>query len=207
MTAVKLMKSKTNKPLSIYQFKITLKNVDPQAWRRFQVRNDITLHRLSTTILMVMGWDGGHLHQFNIQGIDYGIPHDDYDEDNMPEDEREIILRDMPKGDLNGFIYEYDFGDGWKHIVVLEKVLELQKGVKYPVCLDGARSCPPDDCGGPHGYADFIKAIKNPGHPEHESMLEWIGGEFDPEEFDVSDINDDLQDIDEEESFLDGENE
>jgi len=201
------MKINTKKPVSIYQFKITLNHVTPLIWRRFQVRSDITLHRLSTTILLVMDWDGGHLHQFRIQGIDYAIPHEDYEEDNMPEDEREIILRDMPQGDLNGFIYEYDFGDGWEHTVVLEKVLEPQKGIKYPVCLEGARSCPPDDCGGPHGYEDFLEAIKNPKHPEHESMLEWIGGEFDPEEFDLDGINDDLKHIDEEEEFFDGDDE
>ncbi len=201
------MKKNNNKPVSIYQFKITLSHVTPPVWRRFQVRSDISLHRLSTTILLVMDWDGGHLRQFRIQGVDYGIPHEDYEEDNVPEDEREIILKDMPQGDLNGFIYEYDFGDGWEHTVVLEKVLEPQKGVKYPVCLEGKRSCPPDDCGGPHGYEDFLDAIKNPKHPEHESMLEWIGGEFDPEEFDLEGINDDLKHIDEEEEFFDGEDE
>ena len=192
---------------SIYQFKITLNHVTPPVWRRFQVRSDITLHRLSTTILIVMDWDGGHLHQFRIQGVDYGIPHEDYEEDNMPEDEREVILKDMPQGDLNGFIYEYDFGDGWEHTVVLEKVLAPDNCVKYPVCLEGARSCPPEDCGGPRGYEDFLKVIKNPKHPEHESMLEWIGNEFDAEELDIEGINDDLQHIDEEEKLLDGEDE
>ncbi len=201
------MKKNNNKPVSIYQFKVTLNHVTPSIWRRFQVRSDVALYRLSTTILLVMDWDGGHLHQFRIGEVEYGIPHEDYEEDNQPEDEREIILSDIPQEALKKFTYEYDFGDGWEHTVVLEKVLESEKGVKYPVCLEGARSCPPEDCGGPHGYEDFLEAIKNPKHPEHESMLEWIGGEFDPEEFDLDGINHDLKHIDEEEKFFDGEDE
>ena len=156
------MKINTKKPVSIYQFKITLNHVTPLIWRRFQVRSDITLHRLSTTILLVMDWDGGHLHQFRIQGIDYAIPHEDYEEDNMPEDEREIILRDMPQGDLNGFIYEYDFGDGWEHDVVFEGALEPEARAFYPRCIAGARNSPPEDCGGIGGYYDLAEKLKKP---------------------------------------------
>jgi hypothetical protein len=90
-------------------------------------------------------------------------------------------------------------------MVVLERVLAPEKGAKYPVCIDGARACPPDDCGGPPGYENFLEAIRNRKHPEHKHMLEWIGGEFDPEEFDVENINEDLKSIVKEEKFFDGE--
>ncbi|MFZ2385490.1 MAG: plasmid pRiA4b ORF-3 family protein [Candidatus Omnitrophota bacterium] len=188
---------------AVYQFKISLNYVSPSVWRLFQVKSDITLHRLATTILLVMGWDGGHLHQFRIGDTEYGIPHEDYEEDNQPEDERRVRLSDIPQDVLGDFTFEYDFGDGWEHMVVLERVLVPEKGVKYPVCIDGARSCPPEDCGGPRGYEDFLKAIRNRRHPEHKHMLEWIGGEFDPEEFDLEGINDDLKDIDEQEELID----
>ena len=196
---------KNNNTVSIYQFKVALNHVTPPIWRLFQVKSDITLHRLATTILMVMDWDGGHLHQFRIDGVEYGIPHEDYEEDNQPEDEREVRLSDISKDALGFFTFEYDFGDGWEHTVILERVLAPEKGVKYPVCIDGARSCPPEDCGGPPGYEDFLEAIRNRKHPEHKHMLEWAGGEFDPEEFDLEGVNYDLKSIDDEEKFLDGE--
>ena len=189
----------------VYQFKVALNHVTPPIWRLFQVKSDVTLHRLATTILMVMDWDGGHLHQFRIDGTEYGIPHEDYEEDNQPEDEREVRLSDIPKDALGFFTFEYDFGDGWEHTLILERILAPEKGVKYPVCIDGARSCPPEDCGGPQGYEEFLEAIRNRKHPEHKHMLEWAGGEFDPEEFDLEGINDDLKSIDDEEKFLDGE--
>jgi hypothetical protein len=72
-------------------------------------------------------------------------------------------------------------------------VLEPQEGMKYPICIAGKRNCPPEDVGGPWGYQNFLEAIKNPNHPEHESMLEWIGGFFDPEEFNMDTINHELR--------------
>jgi hypothetical protein len=80
--------------------------------------------------------------------------------------------------------YEYDFGDGWEHELTLEAILPRQVGQKYPFCVDGARACPPEDCGGVYGYENVLTVIQNPTHEEHESMLEWLGGRFDPERFD-----------------------
>jgi len=88
--------------------------------------------------------------------------------------------------------YEYDFGDGWEHKVVLEKIIPSAPGLSAPSCIAGARACPPDDCGGVGGYQEFLEAIGDPFHPEHEAMLEWIGGEFDPEYFDPDEVNDEL---------------
>jgi hypothetical protein len=82
--------------------------------------------------------------------------------------------------------YEYDFGDGWKHSVTLEAIVARQDGRKYPVCVAGARACPPEDCGGPPGYDNLLAAIRDPDHEDHESVLEWLGGRFDPERFDPS---------------------
>jgi hypothetical protein len=189
---------------AVYQFKVSLNHVGPPIWRLFQVKSDITLHRLASTIIMVMGWDGGHLHQFKIGGKEYGIPREDEEDDYQPEDERKVRLCDLSHEELGIFTFEYDFGDGWEHMVVLERVLAPEKGVKYPVCIDGKRSCPPEDCGGPPGYEHFLEAIRNPKHPEHEHLLGWAGGAFDPEEFNLDDIDDDLRHIVSEEKLMYG---
>jgi hypothetical protein len=135
-----------------------------------------------------MGWTNSHLHQFEIKGKRYGDPEllDDGFGDFVCLDSTKTKLSQiLPKtGKRFAFKYEYDFGDGWQHEVVSEGKLPVDPKVKYPLCLEGERACPPEDCGGPWGYGDFLEAIRNPKHEEHESMLEWVGGAFDPEEFD-----------------------
>jgi hypothetical protein len=91
-------------------------------------------------------------------------------------------------GDTN----EYDFGDSWLHEILVEKILPREPDARYPRCLTGKRACPPEDCGGIWGYADFLDAIRDPNHPEHEAMLEWIGDDFDPEAFDLQTVNQEL---------------
>src|SRR5205085_1614856 len=88
----------------------------------------------------------------------------------------------LPKaGKRFRFQYEYDFGDSWDHEVLFEGTVPAEPRVKYPRCLEGERACPPEDCGGVWGYADFVQAIQNPDHEQHEELLEWVGGRFDPE--------------------------
>lgn len=191
-----------NNEKSICQFKIILKDSSPSIWRRIQVENSITLHRLSSIILETMGGAGGHLHQFYIGGKFYDVP---YAEPGFTRtiDEREVKLSELGNKEIKKFRYEYDMGDGWEHELVLEKTIEPDKKVSYPVCIDGRRNCPPEDCGGIPGYEEFLKAILNPKHPEHESMLEWIGEAFDLEKFDIKEVNESLKDIDSAESFFD----
>lgn len=181
-----------NKTLSVYQFKITLQNVEPPIWRRIQVDNFITLSRFSAILLAVMGWNNSHLHQLEIGGKDYGIPDDEFNDSKDTIDEKKKKLRDFDQSDLKKFTFTYDFGDGWEHEVELEKVLEFNHKTNSPKCIDGARNCPPDDCGGTGGYENFLEAICNPEHPEHKDMLRWIGGKFDPEKFSVRSANRDL---------------
>jgi hypothetical protein len=92
-------------------------------------------------------------------------------------------------GEKFKFVYEYDFGDSWEHVLLVEKVLPPEPGQRYPVCIKGRRACPPEDVGGIWGYAYFLEAIQNPDHPEREDYLEWIGGEFDPQAFDLEEVN------------------
>ncbi len=179
----------------IYQIKITLKNIKPAIWRRILVKADINLFTLHVILQEVMGWEGGHLHQFLINGEYYGQPDPEFDISEETINEKTVKLKDVVNKEKQKFHYDYDFGDDWRHELIIEKILPLGKGRYYPVCIDGARACPPEDCGGIPGYEDFLTAIKRPNHAEHEAVLEWIGGSFDPEEFDMEEINEALKDI------------
>jgi hypothetical protein len=109
------------------------------------------------------------------------------------EDARRVTLATLVRGDECKFLYEYDFGDRWEHELLVEKMLPIDVGQRYPLCLTGKRACPPEDCGGIWGYAGFLEAVHDPKHPEHEEMLEWVGGEFDPDAFDLNEVNTELQ--------------
>ena len=109
------------------------------------------------------------------------------------EDARRVTLATLVRGEKCKFLYEYDFGDSWEHELLVEKILPREEGKRYPLCLTGKRACPPEDCGGMWGYVGFLAAIRDPKHPEHKGMLEWIGGEFDPDVFDLDEVNTELQ--------------
>ena len=174
----------------VYQLKITLRDIKPPVWRRVQTK-DCSLAKLHAIIQTCMGWDGYHLHAFEIGDEQYGEP----DPDGMmeTEDERKVKLSQVVDGGIKKFRYTYDFGDNWEHDIQVEKTLHSEPGVRYPHCTDGKRASPPEDCGGPWGYGDFLEAIQNPSHPEHADMTEWIGGEFDPEKFDIEAVNEKLR--------------
>lgn len=176
-------------PRNVYQIKVTLKGSKPPIWRRIQVTSDTGLYELHHILQVVMGWEDYHLHQFIIGGRYFGQPHPDYGFDLEMVDETTVKLNQVVSGVKTKFTYEYDFGDGWEHTILIEKILPLEAGEHYPACLTGRRACPPEDCGGIWGYAYLLEAIQNPDHPEHEHLLEWVGGGFDPEAFDLDEIN------------------
>jgi hypothetical protein len=168
-----------------YQFKITLVDSHPPIWRRILVP-DTTLDDLHEYIQTAMGWTNSHLHQFEIRRKVYGDPM--LLEDGFGDIEFIDSLK-TTLGDLFGgprpphrFTYEYDFGDGWRHEIEFEGVNEPPQVEKAPCCLGGSRCCPPEDIGGIWGYEEFLSAIRNPEHEEHESYMEWAG-EFDPDAF------------------------
>jgi len=175
-------------PQCVYQLKIGLSGIRPPVWRRVLLKNDTSLTDMHGIIQAVMGWAGCHLHQFIIDGEYYGQPHDDYGFMDMA-DEQEYCLADFGLREGRKFTYEYDFGDSWQHTILVEKLLSVDPDAQYPVCMKGKRACPPEDCGGAWGYANLLEAIQDPDHDEHDEMLEWVGGEFDPEEFDPDEVN------------------
>ncbi|MEO6726018.1 MAG: plasmid pRiA4b ORF-3 family protein [Blastocatellia bacterium] len=182
---------------SVYQLKVTLKGFKPAIWRRILVKSDDTLGTLHVIVQMVMGWSGGHMHQFilgkrpNFLFIGSPVGFDDGEMEN----EDEVTVNQVLPVVKTKMIYEYDFGDGWEHEIALEKTVPAEKGIYYPQCLAGENACPPDDVGGVWGYDNFLKAIKDPKHPEHEELLEWSGGDFDPQEFDLADVNKRLKNL------------
>ncbi|MHC1576773.1 MAG: plasmid pRiA4b ORF-3 family protein [Methanosarcinaceae archaeon] len=185
------MKSKFDR---VYQYKITLAGIKPPIWRRIQVPETYTFWDLHVAIQDAMGWLDRHLHIFLVvdpstnMRREIGTPtkmYDEYDE-TIPGWEHKIadyFSLKHPKTD-----YEYDFGDSWGHKIQLEKILPREKGIDYPVCIKGKRACPPEDCGGVWGYKELLEAIKDPKHDEHREMLEWVGGDLDPEHFDVKEV-------------------
>lgn len=173
----------------IYQIKVTLDDTHPPIWRRILVPGNTTLLKLHDILQIVMGWEDYHLHMFTIEGSIYGDPADDEYGDLGTIDESRIKLNQVVYREGQRFSYEYDFGDSWDHTLLVEKILPPQEGVRYPICLKGKRACPPEDVGGVWGYENFLEAIRNPDHDEHEGYLTWVGGEFDPEAFDLEEVN------------------
>ena len=180
--------------IPLYQLKITLRGSKPPIWRRVVVRADMTLDRLHDVIQIAMGWTNSHMHQFVARSGSastfYGQP--DPESAGMGSEtlnEKRYTVADLAPAARRKFSYEYHFGDSWEHEVVVEKVLPPAPAFKHPVCLAGANACPPEDCGGLWGYYNLLGILADPKHPEHEEMKEWMGGEFDPAEFDLNGVS------------------
>ena len=172
----------------VYQLKVTLMESQPPIWRRVQVESGVTLDRLHHTLQVVMGWTNSHLHGFRLpQPPQRGtrrrlLPIES-------ADEKATRLGDLLRRPRDRCVYDYDFGDGWEHELLLEKVVPRSASERYPMVLAGRGACPPEDVGGLSGYYHFLKVMKDPKHPEHDEMLEWAGGDFDAAAFDVQEVN------------------
>lgn len=181
----------------IYQLKITMLNIEPPIWRRVIVDGQRSLDDLHLYLQIVMGWTNSHLHEFRIGDSRYGMcdpEFEDLGED--VQDEELFTLEQVAPFVGVEFLYEYDFGDSWEHQVKVEAIEEAEEKEFKPVCLAGERSCPPEDVGGVPGYAEFLEALADSDHPEHSSMVDWIGGKFDPEYYPIDNVNKYLAEFD-----------
>jgi hypothetical protein len=162
-------------------------------WRRVVVPGGIKLSKLHAILQAAMGWQDHHLHQFRIGDLAYG-PSDDEFDDGEPEDidEDSVRLSAVVEGPMR-FDYHYDFGDDWRHEVVVESVESIPLALKFAVCIDGEGACPPEDCGGTSGFRQFLAAVTDPSHAEHHDYVQWIGRPFDPSEFSTAAANAALQ--------------
>jgi hypothetical protein len=187
------LRHRTSKKTStIYQIKMTLKGIDPPIWRRIHAP-DCTLEELHEISQVTMGWEFEHPYRFTIGGVDYadlGMTSDEEVADACATRLSAVLPTENRRP---RFSYEYDFGDEWTHQLIVEERLLPKEGVKYPTCVGGQRACPPEDSGGPWAYSDFVETITNPDHRRHEQTLEWVGGEFDPERFDLEAVNNELR--------------
>jgi hypothetical protein len=171
---------------TVYQLKVTMRGIRPAIWRRLRVPGGVTLAQLHGVLQDAFGWTNSHLHQFRVGGELFGVP--DRDGWGGPEviSERRVRL-DEVAGLKSRLAYEYDFGDGWVHDVVVERVDTGSEPA--PICLDGRRAGPPEDCGGPFGYERLLEVLADPRHPEHAEMLEWAGPYVRPGHFDLEFTN------------------
>jgi hypothetical protein len=171
----------------VYRIKVVLRHVSPQVWRRVEVPGDIKLGKLHRVLQVAMGWTDSHLHAFRAGGKHYGIPAPDFPDDETVNERNERLEQIAGEGDK--LIYEYDFGDGWEHELRIEQVSPADPAIHYPRCTGGSRACPPEDCGGAGGYEHLRAVLRDPKHEEHEELREWLGGDFDPEAFDLDAVN------------------
>jgi len=169
-------------PPTIHRLEVRLDEVKPAVWRRLVVPSAARLDELHAVLQVAMGWTDSHLHMFEADGGRWESVVDG--EERTGEDERSATLAQVAPAPNCRLRYEYDFGDGWSHTIVVESIEPAPTGGARARCLDGRRACPPEDSGGPWGYADKLEALADPRHPDHEGTAEWMGKGFDPEHFD-----------------------
>ena len=180
------MAKSAKKPQEIVTLKVTLRGTRPPIWRRVEVTGSTTLGELHFVIMAAMGWTGGHLHLFEVAGRQYGDP--SWMED--VANEKRLTVGGVLKSGLLRFSHTYDLGNSWEHNILIEKKAPAVEGRQYPVCTDGKRNCPPEDCGGVDAYKDMLDALKDHSRVGDEQWADFIEEGFDPEEFSVEVVND-----------------
>jgi len=165
---------------TVARLKITLDHVKPAVLRRVEVPFDIRLDRLHLTVQAAMGWTNSHLYELRAGDVGWSTPYPDADWAGDFIDARKARLGDILEDiGTKKLVYLYDFGDGWEHTIKVERLADPEPGVLYPRLIEVSGRCPPEDCGGPWGYAELLEAIKDPAHERHAELTEWIGNDFD----------------------------
>lgn len=179
--------------MDIYRVHVSLREIAPPVWRRIELSSQTTLHQFHRILQIAMGWENYHLHEYIIGGQRYGTPDPAYNDPGEVRREGGVRLATVFREPGAEIVYLYDFGDFWQHEIRLEAVLPPESGVAYPRLLEGARSCPPEDCGGTRGYAALLEILLDPTHREFEQMRTWVGPRFNAEVFSAAAVNQRLQ--------------
>jgi hypothetical protein len=171
----------------VYRLKVVLLEVRPPIWRRFLIRDDRSLATLHRNLQTIVGWSGSHGHEFSTKTRFFGPP--DLADICPCGDERRTMIREVLRFPKDRIAYDYDYGDGWCHDVMLEGIETFHHRARYPWVLTGRRACPPEDVGGVMGYAAFMDAMRNPARFGSKALRRWHGGPYDPERFDPDEVN------------------
>ena len=182
----------------IIQLKITLQWTKPPIWRRVLVDKKTTFFELHHIIQIAMGWDNYHLYEFTMDNYRIGETSEEFDVFGNEKlvDASTVTIDSIIIDTKEKFNYEYDFGDGWRHQIVVEKFLPRDSSTSYPICIDGKLNCPPEDCGGVVGFYQLLDTIEDKKHPGHKEVLEWLGGHYEAVHFDKDEVNDELKTLD-----------
>ena len=179
---------------SIARLRVTLDDVEPAVLRRLEVPLDLRLDRLHLVLQAALGWTNSHLWEFRARDTGWGLPDPEWDAGSGPLDARKTTLhRVLEDTGTKTLKYLYDFGDGWEHTIKVERIAAADPSQTYPVLLEAAGRCPPEDVGGPPGYEEFLAALADPAHKSHADMLEWCPDGFDPHAVDPVRIEQALQ--------------
>ncbi len=175
----------------VFQIQIILRGSKPKIWRRMLIPSDLPLSDFHEVIQTSMGWQDSHLHQFEKNNIYYTmkIEGDDFYDNKKKKDYKDLVVSDLLTKKHDRITYEYDSEDRWEHDIFLEEIVPSDSQTKYPLCIEGKMSCPPEDCGGIQGYHDILVIIKNPEHIYYENYKDWLDEDFDPEYFDLEEVN------------------
>lgn len=177
-------------PQRVYQLRIELLYIEPTIWRTILVPDTVTLAKLDRVVQAAVGWTNSHLHAWRIDGRRYGVPDPEWDTPGQQLDERKFSVGAVLDEHITELVYDYDFGDGWEHRIVVEQRLATDpERNAWPMCIGGANACPPEDVGGPPGYMDFVQAMRDPMHENHLEMWRWHGGPFDATAFSLNEAN------------------
>ena len=179
---------------SIARLRVTLDDVEPAILRRLEVPLDLRLDRLHLVLQAALGWTNSHLWEFRARDTGWGLPDPEWDAGSGPLDARKTtLLRVLEDTGTKTLKYLYDFGDGWEHTVKVERIAAADPRRTYPVLIEAAGRCPPEDVGGPPGYEEFLAALADPAHESHADMLECCPDGFDPHAVDPVRIEQALQ--------------
>ena len=173
-------------PHLVYKLKISLLDAPYPIWRELLLDGTLTLRQAEICMLHCMQWTFSHLFDIEVNGKRYSKDEEFIDECDGELDTKHTldeVFRNKPIG-----ILTYDYGDSWTHEIIVEEILH-DSTLPTPYCIAGQGACPPEDCGGVWGFQDMLKNLEDPDSDEYEELIEWLGGEFNPNDFDIKQVN------------------